>query len=508
MVLIFTDTTSVLSSEFVSIFSAEKLALALFRISQEIGVEFSQAQRSFSIIGDWSKVNQAHTSLVEYFEKEQKAKQDNRDNEFACSNLNQNFISTEGRRGRKPGCTVAKTAHNVVPEPYVQYHNDQGLQVNINLQKRDENNKKSDSNTSREEILNENENLDIESENVSSANIDSEHDNKNGDRSEVKPEQDCMISNTEEVHITIKEEFDENAMDDDTDIDEQYLDKSDVQVVKSTEASKIDPVITVKIEKNSSDDEEKIISKSKKKAKLRKSVQQESSTDEKKKVKTKKSTPLNSKKGKGKQKSQENEGENKKKRKVTNKVAKKDDEDTEYKCDKCEYVGKKKENLREHTQRMHRSKFSCEVCKKQFGLHKDLLRHTRHVHTNPAFHCKICDKFYKFSRAYKEHMLSHEENYVKPQFECEVCHKVFSTKYVLTAHVKSEHLGMKKSFMCPTCGRSFTQKNSYLMHANVHAGIKPYVCDVCGKYLRQVKHSFIYLFIYNKKKQTDLIVVL
>ncbi|XP_045204446.2 zinc finger protein 652-like [Mercenaria mercenaria] len=484
MVLIFTDTTSILSAEFVSIFSAEKLALALVRIGQDTGVEFSQAQKSFSIIGDWSKVTQAHASLQECFEKEQRAKENEQKHEKEASYLsqNQNVLSNEGRRGRKPGCTVAKSAYNVVPEPYVQYHNDQGLPVAVKSQKRERINSKiiDDVDKTGKKSLNESGTSDVEN------HYDYQDNGKNDkDLPVIKPEQECSIINTDNEYITVKEELDENAvyscMDDDTDVDEQYLDNSDVEKVNPTSSKELDPEVKVKVEKITSDDERIDNSKSRRKSKPQKYVPQVPLQEEDKAIK-KNTTTQKAKKSKGRPRLKENQTDvGKKKRKKKKKMAKIEDENTEFKCDKCEYIGKKKENLREHTQRMHRNKFSCETCKKQFGLHKDLLRHTRHVHTNPAYHCKICDKFYKFSRAYKEHMLSHEENYVKPQFECEICHKVFSTKYVLTAHVKSEHLGMKKSFMCPTCGRSFTQKNSYLMHANVHAGIKPYVCDVCGK---------------------------
>lgn len=483
MVLIFTDTTSLLSAEFVSTFSAEKLAITLFRISQDIGVEFSQAQKSFSIVGDWSKVIQAHSSLVEYFEKEQHAKQEEQIQQKENSLLSQNQNSgNESRRGRKPGCTVAKTPYNAVPEPYVEYLNDQGLPVNVKTHKREKQNpKKDDDETTAEK----GKATDLCGKTVSGKHKDVEVDES---KSELRKN---LVNDGEEV--TIKEEFDSDAMDEDTDIDEQFLDNSDSKQSASICLDKIDSIdkVKVKVEKAISDDEKIISLRSKRKAKPQKMSPKKPSK------KREKSMNVKTKKGKVKTKLAGIQADDGKKKKNKNKkVTKEEKEDKEFKCDKCEYVGKKRENLREHTQRMHRNKFKCETCSKQFGLHKDLLRHTRHVHTNPAYHCKICDKFYKFSRAYKEHMLSHEDNYVKPQFECEICHKVFSTKYVLTAHVKSEHLGMKKSFMCPTCGRSFTQKNSYLMHANVHAGIKPYVCDVCGRFCLE----FFNVFFLNANK--------
>lgn len=464
MVLIFTDTTSLLSAEFVSTFSAEKLAITLFRISQDTGVEFCQAQKSFSIIGDWNKVLQAHSCLEEYFAKEQRAQQE--EQRLCNERVHQNHnVCNESKRGRKPGCTVAKNSYDAVPEPQVQFLNDQGLPVNVTKHKKGRAFTKvesDDKNTENEKA-----------QNVSDENDASEKDNHSDTNKDNTERADCFTGNGE--NIMVKEEFNEDAMDEDTDVDEQFLEKSDIN-----QPANIEPGITIKIEKDLLAVEVKGKSKSRRKSRPKKLASKKNFKKEAKQLEKK--LPMKTDKSKGKSKVLvKQDGGLKIQNKQKDKTERKKQEDKEFKCDQCEYIGKKKENLREHTQRMHRNKFKCETCSKQFGLHKDLLRHTRHVHTNPAFHCKICDKFYKFNRAYKEHMLSHEENYVKPQFECEICHKVFSTKYVLTGHVKSEHLGMKKSFMCPTCGRSFTQKNSYLMHANVHAGIKPYVCDVCGK---------------------------
>ncbi|XP_046565847.1 zinc finger protein 37-like [Haliotis rubra] len=167
----------------------------------------------------------------------------------------------------------------------------------------------------------------------------------------------------------------------------------------------------------------------------------------------------------------------------------------EFHCDKCPYFANKRCHLREHERRVHITKeFKCEHCDKIFGFGKDLKRHLK-THLKPQNCCDICGKLYKGVKSLVEHRRTHEDGYVKPEFECEIC-KNFSTKYVLAYHIKSEHLGMKRTYMCPTCGKSFSQKNSYLQHANVHMGFKPYKCEVCGKafsYEKSLKeHRFMH----------------
>lgn len=484
MVLIFTETTSLLAPEFVSSLPAEKLAFTLFRISKDAGVEFNQVKKTFSVVGDWNKVIQAHSYLEKYFETENNAlESDFGQIDNSSNNLNSG-TNNDSRRGRKPGSTVAKTTHSAIPEPYVQYQNPSGSK----LEKTEK-----PSSVPNGEIL-----VQIEpTDNTEDVHIVAEQNlPSNMDETNNLNESSIVTETDGDGIVKVKEEFDIDEMDDDTDVDEQYIDvgNTESQADVDKNHSSFEQTVTVKVE-NPEGEIDVEQTKSSRKSKPRKYKQAEDTNDSDGESGDGQVVLTKRKKGRPKLEDTCIEKEKKKidvkNQKVIKKKSKKNKVDDKneaadgntFKCDKCEYIGKKKENLKEHTKRMHRNRFLCDVCLKPFGLHKDLLRHTRHVHTNPAYHCEVCDKSYKFSRAYKEHMQSHKEDYIKPQFECEICHKTFSTKYVLTEHIKSEHLGMKKSFVCHTCGKSFTQKNSYLMHANVHAGIKPYVCDVCGMYL-------------------------
>jgi uncharacterized Zn-finger protein len=145
----------------------------------------------------------------------------------------------------------------------------------------------------------------------------------------------------------------------------------------------------------------------------------------------------------------------------------------------CVFVAKMKHNMIEHYARMHSVKnLKCKFCDTLFSLYRDLKRHLKHH--SIQFPCEKCGKIYRSLRTFNEHKKTHEDDFVKPEHECTTCGKKFSTKYVLKYHVKSEHMGLKKSFICPTCGKSFTQKQSYVMHANVHLGFRPFICEVCG----------------------------
>lgn len=162
-----------------------------------------------------------------------------------------------------------------------------------------------------------------------------------------------------------------------------------------------------------------------------------------------------------------------------------------FKCTECDYQGHKKKRLSEHMGRVHgllidgkdaqNSSYVCDLCEKTFVFEKDLNRHKKIVHHGQIFTCQFCFKSYKSKYVYDRHLATHAEGYIQPKFKCQICEREFTTKFSLSSHIKSDHLGVKKTYSCPICSKTFSQIRSYRQHANVHAGIRPYVCEICGK---------------------------
>lgn len=181
----------------------------------------------------------------------------------------------------------------------------------------------------------------------------------------------------------------------------------------------------------------------------------------------------------------------KKLRQTAGSANKESKENQVYKCTECDYQGFRKKRLCEHMGRVHgllangnvpqNPMFSCEICDKTFVFEKDLNRHKKIVHHGQIFVCLVCQKNYKSKYVYDRHVATHEEGYIQPKFKCQICEREFTTKFSLGCHIKSEHLGVKKTYSCPMCGKTFSQIRSYRQHANVHAGIRPYTCEICGK---------------------------
>ncbi|XP_045204445.2 zinc finger protein 729-like [Mercenaria mercenaria] len=108
-----------------------------------------------------------------------------------------------------------------------------------------------------------------------------------------------------------------------------------------------------------------------------------------------------------------------------------------FKCNKCDYVGKKEKQLQSHIARKHQRPFKCDVCGKKYGYKTDLDRHKIEVHSKTAnYYCNICDKYLKTKAYIDDHMSMHADNYV---YNCKTCDKSFSTKQVFGKHMKQKH---------------------------------------------------------------------
>ncbi len=71
---------------------------------------------------------------------------------------------------------------------------------------------------------------------------------------------------------------------------------------------------------------------------------------------------------------------------------------------------------------------------------------------------------------------------VKGSFTCSDCGKSYRDKINLTRHM-SVHTG-EKPYTCTQCGKSFSSKGNLNDHMRVYTGEKPFTCTQCGKSFR------------------------
>ncbi|XP_051990862.1 gastrula zinc finger protein XlCGF49.1-like [Xyrauchen texanus] len=96
--------------------------------------------------------------------------------------------------------------------------------------------------------------------------------------------------------------------------------------------------------------------------------------------------------------------------------------------------------------------------------------------TKIYFICPQCGRSFTQQHHLKDHMRIHTRE--RP-FTCPQCGKSFTQQGQLKRHVRI-HTG-EKPFTCPQCGKSFTQAQSLKIHVHVHSGEMPFNCEQCGQ---------------------------
>ncbi|XP_059487668.1 zinc finger protein 684-like [Neocloeon triangulifer] len=108
-----------------------------------------------------------------------------------------------------------------------------------------------------------------------------------------------------------------------------------------------------------------------------------------------------------------------------------------------------------------------------------------------SYSCDVCKRSFS-SRANVHYHISCGST-EKP-FECMQCGKGFISITHYKIHIRS-HSG-KRPFVCVYCRKDFAQKGKLRRHMMLHTGERPYCCELCGKGFRDhnalTKHSSVH----------------
>ncbi|KAL0893379.1 hypothetical protein ABMA27_014966 [Loxostege sticticalis] len=135
--------------------------------------------------------------------------------------------------------------------------------------------------------------------------------------------------------------------------------------------------------------------------------------------------------------------------------------DRSYVCETCGIELKTKTRLRKHRW-IHSSDrpFSCPRCPFRSRTKLELNQHIRHGHA-PARpkSCPYCPAVFRSA----SNLSSHKKMHFPPAFHCRECQRGFKFKQALENHVATQHSNAKP-FSCATCGETFPIRKTLRTH--------------------------------------------
>ncbi|XP_048003933.1 zinc finger protein 540-like [Leguminivora glycinivorella] len=152
-----------------------------------------------------------------------------------------------------------------------------------------------------------------------------------------------------------------------------------------------------------------------------------------------------------------------------------------YNCDKCDTGFVTGHRLNTHIKTAHvEGNFECETCKKVFPSQLKLKNHVDTVHKMvKRFKCSKCsERFTDYFRRYQHLVAIHGQPQV--EYKCNVCDKVYIRRYMLSQHMKRDHME-ERSFECEICFAKFFARKELNTHMVKHNGARIFECSVCKK---------------------------
>lgn len=110
----------------------------------------------------------------------------------------------------------------------------------------------------------------------------------------------------------------------------------------------------------------------------------------------------------------------------------------------------------------------CDQCEKGFVNSSSLLIHKKTHTERDQFPCRTCEKQFKSATLLAEHELTHTDTHL---YQCSICRDKFKESCELVQHMKN-HTG-RKPFKCSICTKTFTQPGALKVHTRIHLEQKP-----------------------------------
>ena len=102
-----------------------------------------------------------------------------------------------------------------------------------------------------------------------------------------------------------------------------------------------------------------------------------------------------------------------------------------------------------------------------------------------VYYCKLCE-INLDENEYRRHSEKHKKEMYKI---CDTCGKVYTNRNSWFSH-QQKHLVEKSGnlFVCTICAKKFNSAGLLRIHMKVHSKVRPHVCEICGKCFKSNRH--------------------
>ena len=158
-----------------------------------------------------------------------------------------------------------------------------------------------------------------------------------------------------------------------------------------------------------------------------------------------------------------------------------------YFCDKCEelapdYAGMVAHKSAKHKKKKAKTLHQCTTCQKVFPKYAWLKKHVESVHEKRKVNCPQCNKEVGLHSLDGHIKYFHQTDRTKKSFQCDECEYKTHSSVCLKNHVIQKHRKDSHQFACDQCDKRYAFLSQLRQHKQVkHEGLKPYMCDKCGK---------------------------
>ena len=153
-------------------------------------------------------------------------------------------------------------------------------------------------------------------------------------------------------------------------------------------------------------------------------------------------------------------------------------------CDLCSYIAPFVNDLTRHKRIVHKKNVNiCFECGMETNGTDGLRDHLGKVHGKPQYKCKFClkEKGVEFAavskNSYRQHL---REVHPEKMAACKTCSRLFANETMLKKHVELGCAGIKPSYACEKCGKTYNSQERVNDHVErVHNKVRRFQCPHC-----------------------------